>query len=123
VLLIDTQILVWTVTRDVRLPATISERLKSGDDVLVVSAVTAFEYADLNDRGRFGADLPLAPILDALEAQVIAFPADAWKQLLLLPELHRDPVDRMLVAHAIHDDLTLVTADETMRAYPVKLLW
>jgi PIN domain nuclease of toxin-antitoxin system len=122
VLLIDTQILVWTATRDARLTGNILSRLTSGEDVLLVSAVTAFEYADLNGRGRFGADLPLQPILDALEAEVIAFPANAWKHLAMLPPLHRDPVDRMLVAHAIHDDLTVVTADETLRAYPVKFL-
>lgn len=122
-LLIDTQILVWTATRDARLPVGISDRLTSGHDVLFVSAVTAFEYVDLNDRGRFGADLPLLPLLDALEAEVIAFPAEAWKQLLSLPDLHRDPVDRMLVAHALHDNLTLVTADATLRRYPVTLLW
>lgn len=34
-----------------------------------------------------------------------------------------DPVDRMLIAHAIHADLTLVSADETMRRYPVRSLW
>lgn len=36
---------------------------------------------------------------------------------------HGDPVDRMLIAHAIHADLTLVTADGLMRRYPVKSLW
>jgi len=123
VLLIDTQILVWTATRNPRLPAAISNRLATGEDVLLVSAVTAFEYEVLNRRGRFGADLPLLPVLDQLEAEVIAFPPAAWRHLASLPDLHRDPVDRMLVAHAIHEELTLVTADERMRAYPVKSLW
>lgn len=121
-LLIDTQILVWTATGDPRLPTEIRDRLVSGSDVLLVSAVTAFEFRDLNDRCRFGADLALAPILERLEATVIAFPASAWLRLAALPDLHRDPVDRMLIAHAIDADLTLVTADKVVRAYPVRSL-
>jgi PIN domain nuclease of toxin-antitoxin system len=36
---------------------------------------------------------------------------------------HGDPVDRMLIAHALHAGLTLVTADETIRRYPVPTIW
>src|SRR5262249_50270620 len=42
--------------------------------------------------------------------------------LAKLPMLHRDPYDRMIVAQALDFDLTLLTADDTVRAYPVKLL-
>ena len=44
------------------------------------------------------------------------------RQLSTLPDLHRDPFDRMLVAQARAEDLTIVTADEQVRAYPVKSL-
>jgi PIN domain nuclease of toxin-antitoxin system len=40
-----------------------------------------------------------------------------------LPDLHRDPVDRMLIGHAIAIGETIITSDATMRAYPVKTLW
>lgn len=122
-LLIDTQSIVWLASDVPRLSAAARTALTDGGERLFVSAVTAFEYTDLNRRGRFLADLPLGPILAELEASVLAFPAEAWSLAEALPPLHRDPVDRMLIAHAIHADLTLVTADATIREYPVPSLW
>lgn len=120
-LLIDTQVILWIAAEPFRLTETARAALLH--DAIFVSAVTAYEYADLNRRGRFGADYPLSPILDQLGAVVLDYPAQAWVAAQRLPDLHRDPVDRMLVAHAIHADLTLVTADATMRDYPVRCLW
>jgi PIN domain nuclease of toxin-antitoxin system len=43
--------------------------------------------------------------------------------LQTLPQLHRDPFDRMLVAQAVDEGLVLVTADTTLQRYPVAWLW
>lgn len=67
--------------------------------------------------------MPLRHILDLTNAEIVAFPASASMRLAILPRLHRDPVDRMVVAHAIDADLTLVTSDKTMREYPVRTIW
>jgi PIN domain nuclease of toxin-antitoxin system len=40
-----------------------------------------------------------------------------------LPSHHRDPFDRMLICQSIEHDLVLVTSDDAIRAYPVKLFW
>jgi len=40
-----------------------------------------------------------------------------------LPQLHRDPFDRLLVAQALEAGLTVVTPDPAVRAYPVATLW
>lgn len=122
-LLIDTQSVVWLVTRIDRLSAVARAAVLESDEPVFVSVVTAFEFTDLNRRDRFGADLPLEPVLAQLDATVLGFPAEAWRLAESLPNLHRDPVDRMLIAHALHADLTLITADETMRRYPVRTLW
>lgn len=95
----------------------------TGGAELFVSSVTAFEFGDLNARGRFGVDLPLGPILDRLDAVVLPFPADAWRIVDGMARHHRDPIDRMLIGHAIHADLPIVTADRTIRRYPVRTIW
>lgn len=60
------------------------------------------------DRGKFR----LLPItLDHIDA------------LSRLPNHHRDPFDRLLIAQAIHEGLTLVTSDETIAKYAVPVLW
>ena len=40
-----------------------------------------------------------------------------------LPSIHPDPFDRMLIAQALDLELTVVTADKTIRSYPVPTLW
>ena len=58
-----------------------------------------------------------------LEARVLPLHASHTYTAYGLPLLHRDPFDRMLVAQALAEDLTLVTADEAIRRYPVKSVW
>lgn len=54
---------------------------------------------------------------------VIDYPAEAYHVADSLPDIHRDPVDRMLIAHALHAGLPIVTADATIRRYPVRTIW
>jgi PIN domain nuclease of toxin-antitoxin system len=90
---------------------------------LFTSAVTAFELADLQSRGRVAMSEGLATVAGPLALSVLDFPADAWRIAETLPKLHRDPVDRMMIAHAILGGFTIVTADKTVRSYPVQSLW
>ncbi|MBL8541960.1 MAG: type II toxin-antitoxin system VapC family toxin [Betaproteobacteria bacterium] len=48
---------------------------------------------------------------------------EAVVQLLKLPDLHRDPFDRILVCQAIAHGLTVVTPDEAIRRYPARSFW
>lgn len=99
------------------------DAIESADNPLYVSAVTAWEYADLEARGRFGDSAPIMALRDMLGFEIVGFGGDLWALAARLPAIHRDPLDRMLIAHAISLDLTLVTADKTIRRYPVKSLW
>ncbi len=122
-LLLNTQILVWIGSADPRLPRPVRDRILHVDTPLLVSAVTAWEFVDLEERSRLPEGVSFPAIIDRLEAKLADFPADAWKLVRNLPKLHLDPVDRMLIAHAMTADLTLVTADKVMRAYPAKTYW
>jgi PIN domain nuclease of toxin-antitoxin system len=120
-LLIDTHILVWMVTADRRLKTPIRNALMDAGARLCVSAVIAWEYADLHERGRIpGAAFPT--VCAELSCEVLPLPADLWSLAGKLPEIHGDPTDRMLIAHAISAGLTLVSADRNIARYPVPLL-
>jgi PIN domain nuclease of toxin-antitoxin system len=108
---------------DDRLSRRFRERVHEAESRLHVSAVTAFEFADLQRRRRLPIAEKLDGILQRFAMTVLSFPAAAWELAHTVPDLHRDPVDRMLIAHAIHDGLTLVTADRKIRDYPVETLW
>ena len=120
--LLDTHVLAWLIAQPARIRAVVREEIAMAD-VLAASVATAFEFDDLARRGRLSGVATFAVVEAHLEAVVLPLPADLWRVAAALPNIHRDPVDRMLIAHAIHADLTLVTADETIQRYPIRTLW
>ena len=122
-LLIDTHALVWLAAGDPRMSKIVLAMLGEAATVPLVSAVTAWEYTDLHSRGRFPSGIALGAILDRFALNVLDFPAETWQRASGLPAIHRDPVDRMLIAHALVAGHTLATADQTIHAYPVPTLW
>lgn len=122
-LLIDTHVLIWAVEASPRLRASAREMLVDPVNRLYASAVTAWEFADLRARNRLPTIADFAVVIDLLALRLLDVPADLWRLARDLPNLHGDPLDRMLVAHAINADLPILTADETIRGYPVRTLW
>lgn len=122
-LLFDTQVLVWLLTGDGRLRKTWIEALGDSSNAGFVSAIVAWEYSDLRKRGRLPAQEDMASIQTLYGLTLLDFPAECWSLVAKLPDIHRDPIDRMLVAHALALDMTLVTADASLRQYPVRTLW
>lgn len=122
-LLIDTQILVWLQTGDRRLSQRALDALFDNHNRILVSSVTAWEYSDLTARGRLAVEAALGELVQDFAMTLVDFPAQAWSIARLLPDIHRDPIDRMLVAHAVIADMTVVSADETIRRYPVRAVW
>jgi PIN domain nuclease of toxin-antitoxin system len=122
-LLLDTNVLVWVSTGDKRLTLPARTALFDEFNACFVSAATCWEFVELNALGRFGANLDFASIVERLSAKILPLPADIWQMSSVLPQFHRDPVDRMVIAHALHADMTLISSDSTMRSYAVKSIW
>ena len=122
-LLLDTHVLIWAPTGDPRLSGPARAAIANPREGLFVSAVTAFELVSLQQRKRIAMEEDFGAVVDVLGLTVLDFPADAWRLVARLPDVHGDPVDRMMIAHAIVSGLTLVTADKIVRSYPVKSLW
>ena len=121
-LLLDTHILVWIANGDKRLSTAAFDAIMDPDNSLLLSAVNAWEYADLEQRGRFDGAGPLEPLLEILGVTTLDLPATVWTAAAALPDIHRDPIDRMMIAHAQALDVHLVSADNNVRKYPVKTL-
>ena len=122
-LLLDTHILVWIANGDKWLSAAALDAIMDPDNQLFLSAVNAWEYADLEQRGRFEGSGPLEPLLETLDIQTLDLPASTWRATAKLPNIHRDPIDRMMIAHALSLEIRLVSADKKVRKYPVQTLW
>lgn len=122
-LLLDTQVLVWIPLGDRRLTQSARTAIADPENQAFVSAAVAFEFADLHARGRLPLAEQLEVVTKSIDAAIVALPAECWSLAAALPRLHGDPVDRMLIAHALLGDFTLVTADATIRRYPVRTMW
>jgi PIN domain nuclease of toxin-antitoxin system len=122
-LLLDTHVLLWWLTGDKRLSATAHDLLRDPDHEVFLSAVLVWEMAIKAAKGRL--HLPVSA--GALAADVIA--EDGFRPLAIelehaaevqaLPALHGDPFDRLLIAQARVEGLTLVTSDRQIVQYPV----
>ncbi|BCX90012.1 hypothetical protein MIN45_PP26 (plasmid) [Methylomarinovum tepidoasis] len=123
-LLLDTHALIWWLTDDPALPQAARDVITSPDNDVYVSHVSAWEIAVKRQLGKI--EFPLEAFEDILATnQFEPLPIRLEHILALgnLPMHHRDPFDRLLVAQAGKDRLTLVSGDRQMAAYRVRLLW
>lgn len=122
-LLLDTQILIWFQAEDRRLKRKVASAIVAPENSLFVSAVVAWEYSDLRHRGKVAAPETIDSLRSALGFALLDLPAGVWADVEKLPVIHRDPMDRMLIAHARLAGLTLITSDAKIRRYPVETFW
>lgn len=122
-LLLDTHALAWLSSGDKRLGQSVAAALGDAAVAPLVSAVTAWEFADLHARGRLPEAAELGLILDRFALRLDGIPANLWQLAASLPRHHLDPVDRMLIAHALATGATIATADKNIQSYQVPTLW
>lgn len=112
--LLDTHVLLWLLDGSSRLGADASTWLTRQPNVLV-SCASLWEIASKLELGKIAVpdDLPDLVERSGLEWLPIA-PEHSWGVLQVKGLPHRDPFDRLLLAQAQHEGLTLVTADTTL---------
>jgi len=125
-LLLDTHAFLWWMTADPRLAEAARDQIEDGETYVAISAAVIWEISIKRARGKLDAPPGLEEQLGAhLETQGFAplpirlehaFRAGA------LPPHHRDPFDRMLVAQAQLEGLTIVTRDRNIPRYEVPTL-
>ncbi len=120
-LLLDTHVLLWSVDADPRLKPALRDAIEAADEVFV-SAVSIWEIAIKTALGK----LVVAGDIEsrALDAGCQPLPV-TWahgRDAGRLPPHHHDPFDRLLIAQARVEGLTLVSADRAFSNYDVALL-
>lgn len=121
-LLPDTHCWLWLATDPDRLPSPVKRRLLRDPAKLVLSIVVIMEISIKYAAGRLKLqDEPAILVAELLEDGVKPLDVTVAHALRLatLPALHRDPFDRLLIAQALTEGHTLVTADPRILAYDV----
>ena len=120
-LLLDTHAVIWFLDGRDELQREAREAIEVADRVYV-SAASIWELATKVARGRLDAPSDFPARLVDLGMLPLALEWEHARVAGGLPLHHRDPFDRMLVAQAIVERLTIVTRDEAIRRYPVPII-
>lgn len=124
-LLLDTHVLLWWIDGSKRLGRRAKAAMIRPGVSLWISAASVWELAIKLGAGRLKMNEPLEEIISALlETGFQALPIRIPHALAIraLPAKHADPFDRILVAQAQCEDLTIVTADPAISAYNVRTI-
>jgi PIN domain nuclease of toxin-antitoxin system len=120
-LLLDTHVVLWWLADDPALADSVKDRLDHEPDVYV-SAATIWEVAIKQALGKIPEPAGLPERIQQSGFNPLPISFDHAITAGRLPTIHRDPFDRMLIAQARCEGLTLVTRDENCRKYEVAIL-
>ena len=119
-LLLDTHVLLWALANDRRLTATQRAAIETGE--LYLSAASVWEIGIKRALGKL--DVPASVIETAVDAGCRSVPI-TWSHAAVasdLPPHHMDPFDRMLIAQAGLEGMTLVSSDAKFADYDVEVI-
>lgn len=122
--LLDTAVILWALAAPERLSTPAREAIEQGHSILSVAS-----YWEIVIKARKGTLAIVDPVSwwertsTLFGERVLSIRASHISALVALPNLHRDPFDRILIAQAIAEGLPLVTSDQQIAAYPVRTIW
>ena len=124
-LLLDTHIFLWYITGDRRLSDAVLPLIRDPANAVYLSVVSVWEAMVKYQLGR----LPLPQPPDSYIPQQrqrhriesLSLDEESVTNLAKLPELHKDPFDRMLICQAIQHGLTIVSVDDALGAYSTQV--
>jgi PIN domain nuclease of toxin-antitoxin system len=122
--LIDTHIFIWWILDHPKLPRSLRQIIADSTTELFFSSASAWEIIIKSTLGKLS--LPENPTewirkhLDLNRIHALPITLDHALMLHELPSLHKDPFDRIMVAQAKCEDLTIITDDQWIPKYAVK---
>lgn len=126
-ILLDTCTFLWMIDEVKRLSPKVREALEDGRNRLVFHQASSWEIQIKYQLGKLPLSNPPKEIVEkGLSAHGIEYQpmsdAEIW-HLQKLPELHRDPFDRILISYALCEGLKFASPDPEVHKYPVPILW
>ena len=123
--LIDTHIIIWHAENNPRLSREVVEILNNPINTIVVSYVSLWEIAIKQSIGKLSVEMTLSELEFSLQNNfftLLDISVQHLERLQKLPFHHNDPFDRLLIAQAQEEDLTLISEDGNFKYYQINLL-
>ncbi len=125
-LLLDTHAVIWWDSDPSQLSTAARSALCDSANEIWLSAASGWEMAIKSQLGKLKLRLSIADIVAQQQQNgVQIIPTNMAHVLAVetLPAVHKDPFDRLLIAHAIVEGAVSVSADQALRPYPAQFLW
>ena len=126
-LLLDTHTFIWWADEPEKLSVNALQALEEENNHLLLSLISVWEMQIKVQLGKMKLSLLLKDLIEsqeqANELEVMRITREHIFALDSLPFHHKDPFDRLLIAQSIAENITIVSADPKLSAYPVTLLW
>ena len=121
-LLLDTHALLWWLADQPTLAPEAREAIATGENLVFVSAVVIWEIRIKQALGKLKIPPEFKQVLDAQPFEKLAISAEHANAVAELPDIHRDPFDRMLVAQAKVEGFALVSRDLVFARYGIAVI-
>ena len=121
-LLLDTHTLIWWLANNPTLSDTAFDAIASSNNLVFVSAASAWEIAIKKSLGKLQAPDDLKQQLEKQRFTSLPINIDHALAIKELPYHHKDPFDRILIAQAMYEQLTIVSRDRLIAAYDIAII-
>lgn len=121
-LLLDTHVLVWVLENNKKLSRIARDAIIDGNNVIFISAVSAWEISVKQSMGVLSVPSNMIEEIRLHRFAELKVNFEHAQLAGSLPDIHQDPFDRMLVAQAKIEKLTLVSRDKIIEKYDVRYL-
>ena len=125
--LLDTHAFLWFVLDDKRISTTAKSIIKDSKKEIFFSAASAWEIAIKMKLNRLRIKGNLEPfIIEQLSTNnIVPLSITIYHSLYIeqLPQIHKDPFDRIIIAQSIVENLQLISTDKNIRKYNIKVVW
>jgi len=125
--LLDTAVWLWSIGPVERIRRQAREMLENGGEEIYLSSATSWEICIKLRTGKLSFPEPPARHISRFMARQSLRPLSIThahaQKVYDLPNHHRDPFDRMLIAQALVEEMAILTADRCFAKYRVQLVW
>ncbi|MBD2254476.1 type II toxin-antitoxin system VapC family toxin [Nostoc parmelioides] len=126
-LLLDTHVLIWSTGNPEKLSERVKNLLLDNNNSWIVSVASVWELQIKYQIGKLNLSSSLPNLIETQQRvnnlQILPIELSHIYALDSLPNHHRDPFDRIVIAQAISEKIPLLSTDTVFDAYPVEKIW
>ena len=124
--LLDTHTIIWFFENPEKIPKKIIDIIVDENNVKYICSISLLEIVIKLSIGKLRMNYSLDILIKFITnggIKILHIDNNYLNELLILPFIHKDPFDRLIISTAITDNLTVITMDENIHRYNVSCIW